>query len=651
MSTQINNYRPDIDGLRAVAVVSVLLFHAFPQALPGGFVGVDIFFVISGYLISGILVRETEEGRFSILKFYIRRARRLFPALLTVLGATLVLAWLIMFPSEWRALGKHMAAGATFLSNGALLLEAGYFDNSSDLKPLLHLWSLAVEEQFYLVWPMVIFLTTRRNTAALAWVTVTFMVLSFLSSVALTPRNATLAFYLPITRFWELLIGSGLAIWQARRPAVFASLATPQRAGLAHSLSLLALSCLLASIVLFTQATAFPGYAAALPVVGAALSIAAGPGAMVNRWLLGSRAAVWIGLISYPLYLWHWPALALARIWSGESAVSAPALAGLLGLSVVLAWLTYRFVEIPLRHPSRTRHAGAHARNGWLALLLIGGLGVAAWKGVIPSHSAQSALVRKIDHAQSDWTYDHDQSWAGGRAGRVLFVGDSHMQHYAPRIAEIMATRHQEAHSVRLITLAGCAPLPGLNRLTVDCAHFTDDAYRAMQAPDVTTVVLAASWKGFSVRPDYYRTDDPQRQVIAPLTDATQWALDIWRDQLRALIQRGKHVVVVLSTPRGPLVEPQHFVHRGPWSWQELSLAPRKYQDLKGVVRDVDARVAAAAREAGAEVIDPFNAFCHDGDCDVSTPDGGPIFMDDSHIRASYVHDHVHYLDPYFFAY
>src|SRR5687768_8357422 len=200
-------YRPDVDGLRAVAVLAVLAFHAFPHAMPGGFAGVDVFFVISGFLITGIILDDLERGRFTIAGFYWRRIRRIFPALILVLTACLVLGWVLLLPDEYRQLGKHVAAGAGFIANLALWAEAGYFDWSAELKPLLHLWSLGVEEQYYLVWPLLL-LFFRRWTLGLI---VGIGVLSFALNLYMTAKYPSAAFYLPMTRFWELLIGSALA--------------------------------------------------------------------------------------------------------------------------------------------------------------------------------------------------------------------------------------------------------------------------------------------------------------------------------------------------------------------------------------------------------------------------------------------------------
>ncbi|MEZ5488290.1 MAG: acyltransferase [Steroidobacteraceae bacterium] len=206
-------YRPDVDGLRAIAVLSVLVYHAFPDLLPGGFVGVDIFFVISGFLISGIILTRIQAGTFTFADFYARRIRRIFPALAAVLVACLLAGWLILFPVDYERLGGHVLAGAAFVSNLVLWRESGYFDTSSELKPLLHLWSLGVEEQFYLIWPVLLVLAARFLHRIL-WAIVAVALLSFAANLLLVGSHASAAFYLPITRFWELMLGSMLAYAQ-----------------------------------------------------------------------------------------------------------------------------------------------------------------------------------------------------------------------------------------------------------------------------------------------------------------------------------------------------------------------------------------------------------------------------------------------------
>lgn len=205
-----SNYRPDIDGLRAVAVLLVVGFHAFPGRFPGGFVGVDIFFVISGYLITGILLKEMESSDFSFARFYARRVRRIFPALILVLLCCFVVGWFVLLPDEFKALGKHIFGGAAFFSNFVLLHDAGYFDAAAVRKPLLHLWSLGIEEQFYIVWPVVLFLAFQIRRVG--WMITAIFVASFLANVLTIGRNPVAAFYWPFTRAWELMSG-GILVW------------------------------------------------------------------------------------------------------------------------------------------------------------------------------------------------------------------------------------------------------------------------------------------------------------------------------------------------------------------------------------------------------------------------------------------------------
>jgi peptidoglycan/LPS O-acetylase OafA/YrhL len=336
-SSPSDHYRPDIDGLRAIAVMLVVAFHAFPEAIPGGFIGVDIFFVISGFLITGIVVRELDQQRFSLVAFYGRRIKRIFPALIAVLFVTLVLGWLWMLPAAYAELSADVFASAAFFSNIALLLHSGYFDIESGKKPLLHLWSLGIEEQFYLFWPLILMLGTRMRLGILA-VASAIGIASFVLNVALIGSDPVATFYLPFTRAWELLVGAALACGWNRIDQSDA--ASNLRAAI--------------GLVLIGVATgvldphrAFPGWWAILPVAGAVLLLSA-PAAWGCRHLLVSPAMVRIGLISYPLYLWHWPLLVFFAIIK-FAPLTLVERGLIVGLSFALAWLTYRFIETPFR--------------------------------------------------------------------------------------------------------------------------------------------------------------------------------------------------------------------------------------------------------------------------------------------------------------
>jgi peptidoglycan/LPS O-acetylase OafA/YrhL len=364
-----SHYRPDIDGLRAIAVLSVVIFHAFPRAAQGGFVGVDVFFVISGFLITSIIVGNLDRGTFSFREFYARRIRRIFPALILVSSASLALGSFVLLADEYRQLGKHVAAGAGFVSNFIFWQEANYFDSAADTKILLHLWSLGVEEQYYAIWPALVWAAWKKHLNLLT-LFFTIWAVSFFANVHTVGQNAAAAFYSPQSRFWELLTGGLLAYLTQFYPSIFAirMVKIPSwiqkivfRPGYeSHSLgfymgdaaALIGVTLLTYSMFSISQQEIFPGWWAMMPVAGTSLVIFAGQQAWTNRVILSSPILVWFGLISYPLYLWHWPLLAFARTVM-ENGPSPRVRIILLIISVASAWLTYRLVEIPIRFGAR----------------------------------------------------------------------------------------------------------------------------------------------------------------------------------------------------------------------------------------------------------------------------------------------------------
>jgi len=324
----VPGYRPDIDGLRAVAVISVVVFHAFPATLAGGFVGVDIFFAISGYLISQHIIETLDQRRFSLVGFYARRIRRIYPALITVMAACLAAGIVMMASGELEQLASDALASVAFAANLYFLATRDYFSQGAGASALLHLWSLGVEEQYYIIWPVALYLLWRfASRRVTTLVIATAIVLSLGSSIVLSDTHAVAAFYLPVTRFWELLFGSALA-WaefhsgargSARAGAAatgLALVALVRRLPLRDLASLVGVVLIALSLALYDPATVFPGWRAALPAGGATLIVAAGPAAWLNRRLLALKPMTYIGLISYPLYLWHWPILVFLRLSS-----------------------------------------------------------------------------------------------------------------------------------------------------------------------------------------------------------------------------------------------------------------------------------------------------------------------------------------------
>lgn len=337
-------YRSDIDGLRAIAVLSVVIFHAFPKVLQGGFTGVDIFFVISGYLITSIIANSLNTQSFSFIEFYQRRVRRIFPALSVVLVFALGVGWISLLPSEFAQLGKHVMAGAGFASNLVLWSESGYFDNASETKPLLHLWSLGIEEQFYILFPLILWGAWKFHKK-LPWILVCLILASFSTNLYLSKFDLVADFYAPYTRFWELMAGGLLAIWHSKR--AIQPINTPATKHL-NALSVFGLLLLIVGFLTIRSNVNFPGWRALLPTLGAVCLIAASSQTWVNRSLLSHPILRKIGLISYPLYLWHWPLLVFLRILKGPNASTEFRLAAI-ALSCLLAWLTYLLIEKPLR--------------------------------------------------------------------------------------------------------------------------------------------------------------------------------------------------------------------------------------------------------------------------------------------------------------
>jgi peptidoglycan/LPS O-acetylase OafA/YrhL len=491
LSTPSDRYRPDIDGLRAIAVMLVVGFHAFPEAMPGGFIGVDIFFVISGFLITGLIVRDLDQQRFSLVAFYNRRIRRIFPALIVVLVVTLVLGWLWMLPAAYAQLSSDVFASAAFFANIALLLQSGYFDIESGKKPLLHLWSLGIEEQFYLFWPLILMLVARLRLNMLASASVIGL-LSFILNVALIGSNPVATFYLPFTRAWELLAGAALAcswsqVSQETRPSNL-------RAGL--GILLIAV----AAIVLDTR-RAFPGWWAVLPVAGSALLLSA-PAAWGCRQLLSSRPMVRIGLISYPLYLWHWPLFVfLAIIKFAPLTLLERGL--IVGLSFVLAWLTYRFVEIPFRfgRPSPLKIAGLCA-----AMVLVAAAGgvVVEGRGFDFRLPAEIRAMTDVPEQTSQWRVhecmldlSHELSFAESCAERdrrplVLVWGDSTAGALLPGLRQA-----QQTHDFGLAQFTSSSCVPALNTDvagTPNCRAINDKILALARELKPDIVLLHSTW-------------------------------------------------------------------------------------------------------------------------------------------------------------
>lgn len=351
-------YRPDIDGLRAIAVLAVVIFHAFPSLLQGGFIGVDIFFVISGYLISTIIYENLNNSTFSFLDFYSRRIRRIFPALLFVVIVTFGFGFFLLFSDEFSQLSRLVTGGIGFVANLILWSEAGYFDAATETKPLLHLWSLGIEEQFYIIWPFLLCVAWKRNFNLL-FLIVTILSASFIFNIIDIRSDPVATFYSPLTRIWELLFGSLLAWLMVFNKESFESFKFKINSILpsiiknknifSNLLSVSGISLFLIGFFLITKESYFPGFWALIPVLGTVMIIMAGSEAWINQKILSSKIFIWFGLISFPLYLWHWPILSYGRIYFNTIPPAEFRLIAIL-VSILFAWLTVKYIEKPIRY-------------------------------------------------------------------------------------------------------------------------------------------------------------------------------------------------------------------------------------------------------------------------------------------------------------
>ena len=441
-------YRADIDGLRAIAVLSVVGFHAFPDWIKGGFIGVDIFFVISGFLIFSIIFSNLEHQSFSLVEFYRRRINRIFPALLTVMFASFVFGWYALLPDEYMQLSKHIVGGVAFVSNFILYQEVSYFDTAANTKPMLHLWSLAIEEQFYFFSPLLMAFAWKRNWNFLA-ITAVIAILSFAVNIYTINIDPAASFYLPIPRFWELMIGGILAYITLHRPHLLHEYKSIQ--------SILGIIFVLVALLFLSSEKAFPGWWALLPTLGAFFLISAGQNAYFNKQVLSSKLLVWFGLISYPLYLWHWPLLTFAQILE-DGAPSLDIRISAIFISIALAWITYTLVEKPIRFGGR-----GSVKAGVLIFLMAivgcSGYWIYIRDGFKSRYNEADLALMGFDNKFSVWREMNGLAFKqfNGTGKKVLIIGDSFA---ADLINSIKASNYnKEVQLSSLIIRAGCGNL------------------------------------------------------------------------------------------------------------------------------------------------------------------------------------------------
>jgi peptidoglycan/LPS O-acetylase OafA/YrhL len=647
----LKTYRRDIDGLRAIAVLPVVLFHSGVPGFSGGFVGVDVFFVISGFVITSLLQGDVRAGRFSILRFYNRRIRRIFPALFLLLAVVTAAALAWLTPLDLKRYGQSLASTAVFASNIFFFLKSGYFDTASIEKPLLHTWSLAVEEQFYIVWPIALWAMHKlRGGRWLLSLTLLGLAVSFGLCVWQTGQNATAAFYLPHTRFWELLLGAVLAM----RPLTF------KPRWLKEALAALGLGLIAFAVVTFNDNTAFPGFAAAAPCVGTFLLVAANQdGDTAVARLLSLRPLVFIGLVSYSFYLWHWPVLVFAR-YVAPTPPSVWVLLTLMAGAFVMAVISWRFVERPFRQGAAL--SGAQARS-----LIGGGLAIALALAVaLPMHFtdglpgrvppgvvvAERASLDRGPGSADCGPPGTARAGPGCRLGApgkrysVILWGDSHADAFAPAVD---AAAKAAGVSGWRVTRSACAPLIGAWRAgrgeegRAACPAFNAAALKMIADSDVDTVVLDARWP-LLAEASRYGDEEGSKPWLADARDQTQSLANnrrVLKEGLRRTIAeirrlKGPKVRIVLVGPVPELgfdaprcLALARMFHRSEVRCRAIPQANFERRSAYSA----DLLRAVAAEDPNTTIFWPSAATCVAGRC-VTEKDGVILYRDDDHLTA-----------------
>lgn len=628
-----SGFRGDINGLRAWAVVAVVLYHFGIPGFDGGFVGVDIFFVISGFLMTGIVVSGLEKNKFRLFNFYMARARRILPALIVLCAVLLALGWWLLLPLDYKELATHAIASLGFFSNVKFWSEASYFDVDSHEKWLLHTWSLAVEWQFYLLLPLVLLaawkLRPGRSSIMLAMVAA--MGASFAMSVVLTPKNPTAAFYLLRTRAWEMLAGGMVYLLAGR-----SSLWTARQRSWAEATGVLLLT---GAIIGFDTTSPWPGWRALIPVLGTAvILLAAQPG---SRWT-GTAAAQWLGTRSYSLYLWHWPlAVALGYL---DMRTEPVAIAASLVLTLVLGDLSYRWVETPARvQLGRLRMGwGVAALAGAVGAVSAQGMGVRMQQGVAGRFSPEIETVRqealnrnpRIAPCLISKGATSPSCMYGGNRLRAIVIGDSHANAVVSAVAA--AVPYPE-DGVMEWTFSGCPFLQGVKSTANEkwqCGDFVEWSLQELKRipPNVPVVVVnrhGGHTAGLNEIP--HQKSKPGIYFSKPYLKFDPTYLQEYEKRLfqtMCSLARNRQVYLVRPIPELGVDVP-HTARAMVWGqFSEVSLSLANYHQRNDFVW----RAQDAAREqCGVKILDPLPYLCQSGHCQ-GTRNGRPIYFDDDHL-------------------
>jgi len=644
-------YRAEIDGLRAIAVIPVILFHAGLPVFSGGFIGVDVFFVISGYLITSIILSEMEQGTFSIANFYERRARRILPALFLVMLVSLPFAWLLLLPSAMKSFSDSLIAVSMFSSNILFWHESGYWDSSSELKPLLHTWSLAVEEQYYVFFPLFLMAMWRFRKR---WMFGSFVLLACVSLVLAqwgAYYSPTAAFYLLPTRGWELAIGAGLAFYFLYHDKLAIALLSNKLVN--EAFGLLGLMMIVYSILVFNDKTPFPSVYTLIPTVGTGLVILFSSSQTLVGRLLSTKVLVGVGLISYSAYLWHQPLFAFERHRSFAEP-SELSLLGLAFLAIPLAYLTWRFVERPFRNKSKINKKAIFILSvvGSFMFIAIGAYGHKS-DGFISRvempltvlHSIKrnpaTCFDRAYAHENASWLChisQEDSYYSASSTPKFLALGDSHMYATLPAL-QIIADKNNVMGAY--VGFSGCPPLLGLHSLRKDqekknCNQLNSRVFEYIKAASVSDIILIARWTYYTdgdyeggglnylgSSPSDNKSKERSREV---LTRALYQTLHTYNDI-------GVRVHLLSQVPMqkdDPLKIYRASYFTGAFHstlFSEHAVTLKQHQQFNGFISPLLEKLALEF--TNLYVYDPSDILCEKGRCLAGSPDVSYYFDDD----------------------
>ncbi|MFC4701974.1 acyltransferase family protein [Glaciecola siphonariae] len=603
-------YRPDIDGLRTIAVLSVLLFHFGSTTLSGGFVGVDVFFVISGYLITSILLHDFHNDTFSFVTFYDKRIRRLFPALFAMLGASFFTAYFLFMPDEFKEFAESAAATALYVSNFYFWLKSDYFAGPSELKPLLHTWSLAIEEQFYLIFPVFLLFCFKQIKAFILPILLVVTLVSFIAGMATLENHASSAFFLSPLRFWELLAGAILGYLH------FQKYTLPDK--YCNIVSLLGLSLIIFAALTFSKASHFPGLLALMPVIGAVCIIAARSSTSLVSKLLSTRLFVFTGKISYSLYLWHWPVVVFYGYWLIRPFELFDQLL-MMFVTLGLSLFSYYVFESPFRKLShKFSFVKSLAVTTVLSACFIALGGFVSLNNGLPERFKPSALVVEQYAAKKDEInpcfLKTNAAFSNWQANKCVFGtatgenthalwGDSHANHLLPGIS---ARQTELQAGLYAYASAGCPPtLFGTIKSRPRCVENNHAFIAFLEGTSVKHIYLAASW--------FYAMNDG-----GMLIEQMQQTVDV-------LLEKGFTVSIINQLPIYSISSPEYLLSR-----LENAKALDNAYYLKPA-RGLETANLIQRKFSSAQVINLHKAFCTDkGECAI---------YDSQHLMVS---DHAH---------